>query len=71
VFAPPATPAATVNELHEAISAASRDPALVAALEQVGLEAFTLGPNEYAALVRREREAWAPLVRRSGFRSED
>jgi hypothetical protein len=37
----------------------------------VGLETFTLAPQDYAALVRREREAWGPVVRASGFRSED
>jgi tripartite-type tricarboxylate transporter receptor subunit TctC len=71
VFAPPATPEATVKALQQAMVAASKDQALVAAFEQVGLETFTLAPQDYAALVRREREAWGPVVRASGFRSED
>jgi len=71
VFAPPGTPEATVPALQQAVVAASKDPALVAAFEKVGLETRTLAPQDYAALVRREREAWGPVVRASGFRSEE
>ncbi|HSW18655.1 MAG TPA: tripartite tricarboxylate transporter substrate-binding protein [Ramlibacter sp.] len=71
VFAPPGTPEATLSELHKDMVAASKDPVLMAAFEQVGLETLTLAPQEYAARVRREREAWGPVVRSSGFRSED
>jgi tripartite-type tricarboxylate transporter receptor subunit TctC len=71
IFAPPGTPEATVQALHASIVAASKDPALRAAFEQVGLEAVTLAPGEYAKQLQREREFWAPVVRASGFRSED
>ncbi|MDH6590642.1 tripartite-type tricarboxylate transporter receptor subunit TctC [Variovorax sp. TBS-050B] len=71
IFAPPGTPEATLNALHASIERASRDPALVAAFEQVGLEPGTLAPRDYAALIEREREAWGPAVRASGFRFEE
>ena len=71
VFAPPGTPQATVGALHASIVEASKEPALRAAFAQVGLETYTLAPQEYAAEIRREREAWGPVVRASGFRSED
>ncbi|MEJ8840641.1 tripartite tricarboxylate transporter substrate-binding protein [Ramlibacter sp. AN1133] len=71
VFAPPGTADTTLQALHASVVAASKDPALIAAFEQVGLETFTLAPRDYAALVRREREAWGPVVRASGFRSEE
>lgn len=71
IFAPPGTPTATTKALHEAIVAASKDAALLAGLEQVGLEAFTLPPAEYAALLQRDRETWGPVVRASGFRSDE
>jgi len=71
VFAPPGTPEATVQALHEAIVAASKDRALLTAFEQIGLEATTLAPRDYAALIQRERETWGPVVRASGFRSEE
>jgi tripartite-type tricarboxylate transporter receptor subunit TctC len=71
VFAPPGTPPASVRALHEAIVAASKDPALQAAFAQAGLEVFTQAPQEYAARIQRERETWGPVVRASGFRSEE
>jgi len=51
--------------------AATKDPALRTAFEQVGLEPLTLAPQEYAKQLQREREFWAPIVRASGFRSEE
>ena len=71
VFAPPGTPDAIVRSLYESIVAASKDPALRAAFEQVGLETATLAPPDYAREIQRQREFWGPVVRASGFRSED
>ena len=71
VFAPPGTPESITKALHEAIVTASKDPALLAAFEQVGLETYTLAPSEYAKLIQRDRESWGPVVRASGFRSEE
>ncbi|GAB3765221.1 tripartite tricarboxylate transporter substrate binding protein [Ramlibacter monticola] len=71
IFAPPGTPEATVQALYRAIAAASKDTALRAAFEQAGLETVALAPDEYARQLQREREAWAPIVRASGFRSEE
>ncbi|TFZ05657.1 hypothetical protein EZ313_03055 [Ramlibacter henchirensis] len=71
VFAPPGTPEATIRALYESIVAASKDPALRAAFDQVGLEVHTLEPQDYARQIQREREFWGPVVRASGFRSEE
>ena len=71
VFAPPGTPDATVKSLYEAIVAASQDTDLRASFAQVGLEPLTLPPLEYASLIQRERDTWGPVVRASGFRSEE
>lgn len=71
VFAPPGTPDATIKSLHEAIVVAGKDPVLQAAFAQVGLEVQTLAPHDYAAQIQRERDFWGPVVRASGFRSED
>jgi tripartite-type tricarboxylate transporter receptor subunit TctC len=71
VFAPPGTPEATIRSLHESIVVASKDPALRTAFAQVGLETYTLAPQDYARQIQREREFWGPVVRASGFRSEE
>jgi tripartite-type tricarboxylate transporter receptor subunit TctC len=71
IFAPPGTPEAVVKSIYDAVAAAARDNALLAGFEQAGLETYTLTPQEYTRLIQRERDAWAPIVRASGFRSED
>lgn len=71
IFAPPGTPDSTVQALYLSIVAASKDASLRAAFEQVGLETVTLPPGEYAKQLQRDRESWAPIVRASGFRSEE
>lgn len=71
IFAPPATPEAIVRGLYESMVEASKDAALRASFAQVGLEPMTLPPQEYAGSIRKERDAWGPVVRASGFRSEE
>lgn len=71
IFAPPGTPASTIQSVHAAILAASKDPALRAAFDQVGLDTLTLPPGEYARQLKREREFWRPVVQASGFRSDE
>lgn len=71
IFAPPGTPETLVKSLYESIVVASKDPALRAGFAQVGLEPYTQSPQEYAAQIQREREFWGPVVRASGFRSEE
>ena len=53
------------------MKAASRDKALIAGLEQVGLEAAYLDSAEYARLIESERERWKPVVAASGFKAEE
>ena len=71
VFAPPGTPDALVKSMYDAVLVASKDEALLAGFEQMGLEPYTLPPQEYVRLIQREREAWRPVVQASGFRSEE
>ncbi|WP_240980062.1 tripartite tricarboxylate transporter substrate-binding protein [Ramlibacter agri] len=71
IFAPPGTPDGVVQATYAAIVAASKDPALQRAFAEVGLETVTMPPGEYARQLQRERDAWAPVVRASGFRSEE
>lgn len=71
VFAPPGTPESVVQQLNDSVVAASKDPTMRAAFEQIGLEVYTLSPPEYGALIKRDRDVWRPIVQASGFRSED
>ncbi|MNY74724.1 hypothetical protein D3C86_2138240 [compost metagenome] len=60
-----------MKSLYDEVLAASRDAALVAGFEEVGLNLFTLSPQAYARYIQTERDKWGPVVRASGFRSED
>lgn len=71
IYAPVATPEATVAALAAATQAASRDKTLVAGLEQIGLEVAYLGPADYAQLIAGERERWKPVVAASGFKADE
>jgi tripartite-type tricarboxylate transporter receptor subunit TctC len=71
LFAPPGTPAETVRAIYDTVLAASKDEAWRAAFDQMGLETYTLAPEEFAGVIQRERDAWAPVVRASGFKFEE
>ncbi|WP_137920324.1 tripartite tricarboxylate transporter substrate-binding protein [Hydrogenophaga sp. 2FB] len=71
IFAPPGTPEAMVKTLHDEVLASTRDQTLVAGFEEVGLELFTLTPKAYERYIQTERDKWGPVVRASGFKSEE
>jgi len=71
IFAPPGTPESVVNSVHASVLAATQDAALIAGFEEVGLELLTLAPKAYERLIRQERDKWGPVVKASGFRSEE
>ncbi len=60
-----------MKKLYDDVLAASKDPALVAGFEEVGMELFTLTPKAYESHIRTERDKWGPVVRASGFTSEE
>jgi tripartite-type tricarboxylate transporter receptor subunit TctC len=71
IFAPPGTPEAVVNAVHSSVLAATKDAALVSGFEEAGLELYTLTPKAYETLIQQERDKWGPVVKASGFRSEE
>jgi tripartite-type tricarboxylate transporter receptor subunit TctC len=58
------------QRLGAAIKAAVMAPDTVEAFAQLGLEAQANTPAEMAQAVRKENEAWAPVVKRVGFTPE-
>lgn len=68
---PAGTPAPVVQALFQAIKAASVRPDMVEALARLEFANTTSdSPAAFAAQIRREREAWGPVVRNSGFTPE-
>lgn len=71
VLLPANTPAATVTALHGAIVQAAQHPELRAAMDRLDFSpTVSAAPRDFAALIRREREEYGPIVRDSGFQPE-
>lgn len=71
LFLPARTPATLVDKLFELTRAALRDPAMVDGLAKLGFEPLALPPADYARRLAAEREQWGPIVKASGFSSDD
>ncbi len=70
VFAPGKTPAAAVAKLSEALRKVLAAPEVVDSLAQMGLEAKGSTPADLAALLKRDTERWAPLIKTIGFSAD-
>lgn len=71
VFAPAATPDATVEQLARAAAEAYHTAETQAAMEKLAFTVNTNTPKEFAELLRNDIERWAPVVRETGFRLDE
>ncbi|MFG6460245.1 Bug family tripartite tricarboxylate transporter substrate binding protein [Roseateles sp. DXS20W] len=71
LFVPAKTPQAVVDKLSDVARAAVREPAVVEALAKLGFEPLSLPPADYAKRLAAERDYWGPVVKASGFSSDD
>jgi len=71
VFAPAATPKATVDRLSGLIAQATQSPDLRAWIQKGGMEATGTTPAELAAILKNDYAKWGPVIKASGFTSED
>lgn len=69
-YAPAKTPAEVVNKLSGAIRTALASQDVIDGLAQMGLEARGSTSAELAALLKRDTERWAPLVKQIGFTAD-
>lgn len=70
MFAPAGTPAPAVAALNAAINLALRDAELRASLIRSGAEPIGGSPEDLAAMVRRDREKWGPVIQALGLRAQ-
>jgi tripartite-type tricarboxylate transporter receptor subunit TctC len=68
VFATAGTPPAVVAKLHQAYAAALADPAIQVRLKQMGSNASSLTPAQFAEMVVQEGKKYQELVKLSGAR---
>jgi tripartite-type tricarboxylate transporter receptor subunit TctC len=67
LVAPAATPSAIIDKIHREVARVYADPALIAKLEKVGIEAVgSRSPAEFEALIRSETERWSKVLKDSG-----
>ncbi len=70
VYMPANAPPETVSRTAAAVRKALSAPEVVEALAKMGLEARPSTPAELAALLKKDSERWAPLVKQIGFTAD-
>ena len=70
ILGPAGIPKATVDLLGAAMASLMKDPVILERLARQGVEARYLGPEEFAALLRKDFEVMARVVKASGARIE-
>lgn len=71
LFLPGKTPETTVAATSAAVAEALRAPDAREALAKMAMEPFTLDPQRFAALIKADLERWAPVVRQTGYTSDE
>lgn len=71
VYAPAATPPATLDRIRSAIHAGLATPAAKERIARLGLDVSPSSTPELITLQLREREMWEPVVKASGFTPGD
>jgi tripartite-type tricarboxylate transporter receptor subunit TctC len=70
VYAPAKTPQPAIQQLNAAINKALAAPELRDRFVKLGLEPTGGTPAELAAIMKRDTERWAPIVKASGFKGD-
>jgi tripartite-type tricarboxylate transporter receptor subunit TctC len=67
LFAPAATPKATVDKLNAALQAALKQPDVVERLDKLGLVASPGSPEEMVKRLAGDKASWGPVIKNSGL----
>jgi len=71
LFVPAKTPQSVIDKLADVARAAVRDATVIEALGKLGFEPLSLSSADYAKRLAAERDYWGPVVKASGFSSDD
>jgi tripartite-type tricarboxylate transporter receptor subunit TctC len=71
VFVPAKTPAEVVTKLNAAIRAALKTKPVIDGLEKASFDVGGESQAEFGKIIKSELERWGPVVKASGFSSEE
>ena len=67
---PAKTPKPIVDKLSAAIVKAVKMPDVAEKIEKLGNDAVGTTPEGFAAVLKKDRERWVPIIKASGFKAE-
>jgi tripartite-type tricarboxylate transporter receptor subunit TctC len=70
IVVPAKTPRPVIDKLSAAIVKAVRSPDVVEKIQGLGNDAVGTSPDEFAAVLKKDRERWVPVIKASGFKPE-
>jgi len=70
IVVPSKTPKPVIDKLSAAIAKALKSPDVVEKIQGLGNDAVGTTPEEFAAVLKKDRERWVPVIKASGFKAE-
>jgi len=70
IVVPAKTPKPVIDKLSAAIVKAVKSPDVVQKIEGLGNDAVGTTPAEFAAILKKDRDRWVPVIKASGFKAE-
>ena len=70
IVVPAKTPKAVIDKLSAAIVKAVKSPDVVEKIQGLGSDAVGTTPEEFSAILKKDRERWVPIIKASGFKAE-
>jgi tripartite-type tricarboxylate transporter receptor subunit TctC len=70
IVVPAKTPKPVVAKLNQAIIKAVKMPDVKQKIEQLGSDVAGTSAEEFAKIIRQDRERWEPIIKASGFKAE-
>jgi tripartite-type tricarboxylate transporter receptor subunit TctC len=70
IVVPAKTPKPVIDKLSATIAKALKSPDVVEKIQGLGNDAVGTTPEEFAAVLKKDRERWVPVIKASGFKAE-
>jgi tripartite-type tricarboxylate transporter receptor subunit TctC len=67
---PAKTPKPVIDKLSAAVVQAVKSPDVVEKIQGLGNDAVGTAPEEFTAVLKKDRERWVPVIKASGFKAE-